>query len=137
MYKIKIGSYFSGSSQILFALGSLWSFIKIFFSVAVVMFLSCHFVSISRRGRLHKTLLAVADEVGSACFGEGFADEVGVLGAVVLKERALELFFVVVGYHVDLLHIKRVDSCVVHYRRRRAGGRVEVLNLLGGIVIAL
>lgn len=58
----------------------------------------------------------VADEVLATCFAECFTHQRGVLRAVELQKRALQLLFVIVGGNVDRLHVQRVDSGVEHDR---------------------
>ena len=87
--------------------------------------------------RAHQALGAKADEIGSPCLGESLANQVGVLGAVELEQGPLELLFVVIGDHVDGLHIQGIDARVEHDGGGGAGGGVVVLDLLGGVVIPL
>ena len=65
-------------------------------------------------GRTHQAFGAKADEVGPTRFGQRLADQVGVLGTVVLEQGALELLLVVIGDHVNRLHVQRVDPRVEH-----------------------
>ena len=87
--------------------------------------------------RANKAVGRVTDEVGAACLCQRFAHEVGILWAVVLQERALQLLFVVVGSNVNVLHCQGVNARIIHHRRCRAGGGVVVLHLLGRVAVFL
>ena len=86
-------------------------------------------------GRTHQALRAKANEIGTPHFGQRLPDKIGILRAVILKQSALELLFVVIGHHMDRLHVHRIDPRIEHDRRGCAGGRVVVLHLLGSIVV--
>ena len=70
----------------------------------------------SRRGfGADEAIGRVADKVFSVKLYERFADKWGVIGAVILKERSLELLFVIIGGNVYLFHGKRIYSRSEHY----------------------
>ena len=67
-----------------------------------------------RSGRTDKTVLIIADQIGSSRTCQCLAYKVGILWAIKLQKRALQLLFVVIGSNVDLLHVQGIDACVVH-----------------------
>ncbi len=107
-------------------------------AVALALF-GCGLAAVRRgsptRG-LDQTLGTEADEVGPPCLGKRLADQIGVLGAIELQKGSLELLFVVVGDHVDGLHVQGIDARVEHDGGGGAGGGVVVLDLLGSVVIS-
>ena len=87
--------------------------------------------------RTNQTLGSVADQILPMELDERLSDQGRVLGSVVLKQRPLQLLFVIVGGNVDPLHIEGVDPRVEHNGGGSTGGGIIILNLLGGVVVPL
>jgi len=84
-----------------------------------------------------EAILARADEVLAVGGDERLADERRVFGLAVLQKRALEAFFTRIAGDVDFFAREGVDPRCEHNGRSRAGGGIEVLDLLGREIFAL
>ena len=81
--------------------------------------------------RADKALRPVADEILASGLFERLDDELFLVGAEPLEQRALQFLAVRRRLGEDRCHIARVDAGVVHAGRERTGRGVEVLHLLG------
>ena len=82
------------------------------------------------RGR-HEAVFAVADEVASACKGEGLDDLLLVFGDEILQQGALHGFFALGFGDIDRLERVGVKLRVEHRRGDGAGCGIKILHLLG------